>query len=149
MALDRAAIAATTRTGLLHDIGKLVIPVALLDKPGAPSEAERHEMRRHSVLGEELLAEDDGSALARDVRCCHERWNGGGYPDGLVGEQIPLASRIVGACDAMDAMRSSRSYRAALSEPETVRRLIDGAGRQFDPRVIEALLAVASPSAGT
>ena len=141
MGLAADQVDAIELVAIVHDIGKLAIPTALLAKPGALTDQEYALMKSHSVRGEELLIEEVGLDLAAEVRVCHERWDGGGYPDGLSGEQIPLASRIIGASDALDAMLSSRAYRAALPFDEAIRRMREQAGRQFDPAVVEHLIA--------
>ena len=140
----------------LHDIGKLAIPEAILNKPGPLDERERAEMERHTIVGEQILAPVEFLAdVAAIVRHEHERWDGKGYPDGLAGEAIPLASRIILACDAYHAMISDRPYRAALSHRDAVEQLLAGAGSQFDARVVEALVHVlgdrpaAGPAPGT
>ena len=103
-------------------------------------------MQRHAVEGERLLDQVGGllGQVGHVVRSCHERWDGAGYPDGLAGEQIPLVSRIVSACDAFSAMTTDRPYRAALAESEAWSELERCAGTQFDPRVVGALRAVLS-----
>jgi HD-GYP domain-containing protein (c-di-GMP phosphodiesterase class II) len=99
-------------------------------------------VRAHTIRGAEILAEIAGLAhLAPLVRASHERWDGTGYPDRLLGEQIPLASRIVFTVDAFDAMTNDRPYRRSLGRPEARRRIAAGAGTAFDPRVVRALLA--------
>jgi len=139
-------VAVVELVAIVHDVGKLAVPAELLSKPGALSETEYALVKTHSVRGEELLVAATNLDVGAEVRGCHERWDGSGYPDGLVGEQIPLASRIVGACDALDAMLSSRSYRRALTLEEAIPRLRAGAGGQFDPAVVDALLsALADP----
>jgi HD-GYP domain-containing protein (c-di-GMP phosphodiesterase class II) len=128
---------------VLHDVGKLTIDPGLLDWEGPLDEAQRARIRRHTIAGEELLAEIAGlENLANLVRATHEAWDGTGYPDGLRAERIPLTARIVSAADSFDAMTSDRAYRTALPRREACRRLRSGAGRQFDPRVIDALLRV-------
>ena len=99
-------------------------------------------METHTVEGERLLAKVGGllGDVGRVVRSCHERWDGGGYPDGLAGEQIPLVARIVMCCDAFNAMTTDRSYRKALPKEAAVAELERNAGSQFDPRVVAALL---------
>jgi putative nucleotidyltransferase with HDIG domain len=130
--------------GLLHDIGKLAMPARILAKAGPLDESEQRVMRTHTVQGEKIASEL--AHLPRSVptviRSSHERWDGAGYPDGLRGEEIPLASRIVAAADALDAMTSSRSYRAALPVDLALEVLRVEAGRQFDPRAIDALCQV-------
>lgn len=127
----------------MHDIGKLGVPDAILNKQGPLDRAEWAVMREHPVWGEQLLRRIPGlEGIATLVRAEHERWDGGGYPDGLSGEQIPLASRIVLVCDAFHAMTSNRPYRQAMSLEQAVSELGEHAGSQFDPRVVEALLQV-------
>lgn len=126
---------------LLHDIGKIGIPNEILDKPSALNDAEWEVMRRHPLIGERILNEVPGfEVVANAVRHEHERWDGTGYPDGLKGEQIPVASRIVLACDAFHAMTSDRPYRDAMSEAQARDQLKSNAGTQFDPAIVESLL---------
>jgi putative nucleotidyltransferase with HDIG domain len=129
---------------LLHDIGKIHIPDAIINKPGKLDEAEWAIMKTHTVEGQKMLDRVGGllGSVGVVVRASHERYDGGGYPDGLAGEAIPLAARIVSACDAFNAMTTTRSYRKALPVSVAVQELRDNAGTQFDPRVVEALLAV-------
>jgi HD-GYP domain-containing protein (c-di-GMP phosphodiesterase class II) len=127
---------------ILHDIGKLAVPAAVLDLPRPLNSRERAVLRDHTIRGAEILAEIAGLAhLAPFVRASHERWDGTGYPDRLFGEQIPLAARIVFTVDAFDAMTNDRPYRGALGRAEARRRIIAGAGTAFDPRVVRALLS--------
>jgi diguanylate cyclase (GGDEF)-like protein len=127
----------------LHDVGKLAIPDAILEKPGPLDDDEWALMRRHTIVGERiLLAAPALAAVAPLVRASHERWDGRGYPDGLAGEQIPLGARIVSLCDAFDAMVTDRSYRAAMPIAEALTELERCAGAQFDPAVVCAFLAV-------
>lgn len=129
------------QTAVLHDVGKLGIPTGVLLKPGPLDVSEQALMREHPVIGERILSGIVGlGEVARAVRCEHERWDGHGYPDGLAGEQIPLAARIVFACDAWHAMTSDRPYRPAMAHAEAREELREGAGSQFDPRVAQALL---------
>jgi HD-GYP domain-containing protein (c-di-GMP phosphodiesterase class II) len=128
---------------VLHDVGKLTIDPGLLDWQGPLDDSQRASLRRHTIAGEELLAEIAGlEHLARVVRATHESWDGTGYPDGLAREGIPLTARIVSAADSYDAMTSDRAYRSALPRREACRRLRTAAGIQFDPRVVDALLRV-------
>jgi HD-GYP domain-containing protein (c-di-GMP phosphodiesterase class II) len=101
-------------------------------------------MKTHTVVGERMLQQVGGllTSVGRVVRASHERWDGGGYPDGLAGEEIPVAARICAACDAFNAMTTDRSYRKALPLDVAVRELRDNAGTQFAPDVVEALIAV-------
>jgi HD-GYP domain-containing protein (c-di-GMP phosphodiesterase class II) len=127
---------------ILHDIGKLAVPAAILDLPRPLNSRERALLRDHTIRGAEILAEIAGLAhLAPFVRASHERWDGTGYPDRLFGEQIPLSARIVFTVDAFDAMTNDRPYRGALGRGEARRRIIAGAGTAFDPRVVRALLS--------
>ena len=131
---------------LLHDVGKVAIPNEIINKPGPLDEAEWAIMKTHTIEGQRML-ERVGGMLARVgvvVRASHERFDGGGYPDGLAGEAIPLAARIVSACDAYNAMTTDRSYRKALSDDVAVAELRNNAGTQFDPDVVEALVIVAA-----
>jgi HD-GYP domain-containing protein (c-di-GMP phosphodiesterase class II) len=132
----------------LHDVGTIAIPQAILDKPGPLDQHERTVMERHPLVGEQILAPVEYLAgVATLVRHAHERWDGTGYPDGLAGEAIPLGSRIILACDAHCAMLAERPYRPARSEADTLAELRAGAGTQFDPRVVDALLAVLAADA--
>jgi diguanylate cyclase (GGDEF)-like protein len=126
-----------------HDIGKIAVPESVLNKPGPLSEEERAQVERHVLVGEQILAPVDFLSRVRTiVRHGHERWDGTGYPDRLAGEEIPLGSRIVLACDAHDAMTSDRPYRAAMPRTAARTELRLHAGGQFDPRVVDALLEV-------
>jgi len=147
---DAHGVDGETRRGaefgaLLHDVGKIHIPNAIINKPGPLDDDEWAVMKTHTVEGQRML-ERVGGVLARVgvvVRASHERWDGGGYPDGLAGEQIPLAARIVSACDAYNAMTTDRSYRRALPVADAVAELERCAGSQFDPAVVAALVDVA------
>ena len=126
---------------LLHDIGKVGIPDEVLHKNGPLDAREWEIMRQHPVIGERIMRAIPGmGSIARVVRHEHERWDGGGYPDGLAGEAIPLAARIILACDAYHAMVSDRPYRKAMSHHQAMAELTANAGSQFDPKVIEALV---------
>ena len=134
---------------LLHDIGKIAIPKSIINKPGKLDDDEWAVMKTHTIEGQRML-ERVGGLLGRVglvVRASHERFDGRGYPDGLAGEQIPLAARIVSACDAWDAMRTDRSYRRALAFDVALAELHGNAGTQFDPGVVAALVAVVSRDA--
>jgi hypothetical protein len=131
------------QVAVLHDIGKVGVPDHILHKPGPLDEAEWAVMRQHPVMGAQILSSTETLAhLAPAVLAEHERWDGNGYPNGLAGEQIPLAARIVFVCDAFDAMTSDRPYRRAMEVEAAVGELRRGAGTQFDPAVVAALLAV-------
>jgi HD-GYP domain-containing protein (c-di-GMP phosphodiesterase class II) len=131
-------------TALLHDVGKLRIPDAIINKPGPLDDEERALMNTHTIVGQEMLERAGGflGEVGPLVRWCHEHWDGNGYPDRLAGEEIPLVARIVCTCDAWNAMTTDRSYRRALSLEEARSELQRCAGTQFDPRVVDALLAV-------
>jgi hypothetical protein len=129
----------------LHDIGKAAIPGSLLEKPAALSGDEWALMLDHTVLGERLLMGGDLDDVPRYVRHSHERWDGGGYPDGLRGEEIPLASRIIFCADAYDAICTNRPYRRAVSPAEGLAEIRRNSGTQFDPRVVEALARAVRP----
>ena len=134
---------------LLHDVGKIAIPKEILNKPAALTDSEFEVMKTHTIEGQFML-DRVGGLLARVgeiVRSCHERWDGNGYPDALVGEEIPLESRIVFAADAYNAMTTNRPYRAAMSQADALEELRAGAGTQFDPTVVEALCAVVEAGA--
>jgi HD-GYP domain-containing protein (c-di-GMP phosphodiesterase class II) len=143
MGLDPLEIVEIELVAVLHDVGKLAVAPEILDYPGPLGPRERAIMARHTIEGEELLARTAGlEHLGETVRATHERFDGTGYPDGLVGEGIPLAARIVACADSFDAMTSSRAYRRALSFEEACTRLRSGAGSQFDPAVVAVLLGV-------
>jgi diguanylate cyclase (GGDEF)-like protein len=130
------------RAAELHEIGKVAIPFAVLHKPGPLDDEEWELMRRHPTIGANILSAAPALArVAEIVRAAHERHDGAGYPRGLAAEQIPLASRIVFVCDSFDAMISERPYRAAKSEAAALDELRHCAGTQFDPLVVEALIA--------
>ena len=123
------------------------MPEAILYKPGPLTPDERAIMERHTIAGEQILAPVEFLAGVRAlVRHEHERWDGAGYPDRLAGEAIPLGSRIIFACDALHAMTSDRPYRAALPVEEAIAELRRHSGTQFDPSVVDALLAVLDES---
>jgi len=127
---------------VFHDIGKIAVPEAILAKAGPLSAEERTVMEGHALAGEQILAPVEFLAGVRLlVRHEHERWDGAGYPDRLAGEDIPLGSRVILACGALHAMTSDRPYRRALSRADALEELRRKAGTQFDPRVVEALLA--------
>ena len=130
---------------LFHDIGKIGIPSRILTKAGPLTSEERALVETHPLLGERILAPiEQLGEVGSIVRCAHEHYDGTGYPDHLVGEQIPLESRIVLACDAYHAMTTGRPYRESLDEEEARRRLVEASGTQFDPQVVDALLRVLS-----
>jgi len=131
------------QVALMHDIGKIAIPDAILNKNGPLTDSEWAVMQTHPVRGEALVSAVPGLAhLAAAVRAEHERWDGKGYPDGLKGQQIPLASRITFVCDAYHAMTSDRPYRTALSSAQACAEIADGSGSQFCPDTADAFLEI-------
>ncbi|HYP47007.1 MAG TPA: diguanylate cyclase [Thermoleophilaceae bacterium] len=130
------------RAAELHDIGKVAIPDAILSKPGALDEDEWVFMRRHTLIGERILSAAPAlRPVAKLVRSSHERWDGGGYPDALQGEEIELGARIVAVCDAYEAMTADRAYRPGLPQQEALAELARCAGTQFDPAVVRVFVA--------
>jgi HD-GYP domain-containing protein (c-di-GMP phosphodiesterase class II) len=129
---------------LLHDVGKIRIPASIINKPGPLDDHERTVIETHTVEGEAMLTRVGGllGEVGTIVRSCHERWDGGGYPDGLAGEAIPLIARIVCCADAFSAMTTNRPYRKAMSTEEAIAELQHCAGTHFDPKVVEAVAAV-------
>jgi HD-GYP domain-containing protein (c-di-GMP phosphodiesterase class II) len=129
---------------LLHDVGKIAIPSEILNKPTKLTDDEFELMKTHTIEGEALLARVGGKLanIGTIVRSCHERWDGRGYPDGLQGDDIPLAARVVFACDAYSAMTTDRPYRRAMAPEAAIAELRDNAGSQFDPGVIDSLVKV-------
>ncbi len=129
---------------LLHDVGKIRVPDSIINKPGKLSPEEWEIIKRHPADGQEMLDRVGGvlGEVGLIVRGHHERWDGGGYPDGLVGEDIPLASRIICAADAFSAMTTNRSYRPAMPLDDAIEELRRCAGTQFDPRVVDAVVGL-------
>jgi CHASE2 domain-containing sensor protein len=130
---------------LLHDVGKIGVPDAILLQPSALSDADREQMRRHTTVGAELLsgASSDVMRMAEEIaRTHHERWDGEGYPAGLVGEAIPLPGRICAVCDVFDALLSDRPYKEPWPLPEALAQLRRERGRHFDPAVVDAFLRI-------
>ena len=141
--LEPEALDELVRAAEMHDVGKTAIPETILNKPGPLDENEWAFMRRHTIFGERILSAAPALVpVAKLVRSSHERWDGTGYPDGLAGEEIPLGSRIICACDAYDAIVSERSYKPARSKEDALAELERCAGSQFDPRVVEAVVGV-------
>jgi HD-GYP domain-containing protein (c-di-GMP phosphodiesterase class II) len=143
LGLDGQALKRLELGALFHDIGKIGVPSTILSKPGRLTAEERSVMQTHPELGERIIAPIERLEDVRPiVRSCHEHWDGSGYPDGKRGEEIPLEARIILVCDAFHAMTTDRPYRKRLSTAEALRRLRQGAGSQFDPRVVEVYLRV-------
>jgi putative nucleotidyltransferase with HDIG domain len=149
MELDEDTRRAAELGALLHDIGKIAVPDEIINKPGPLDDEEWAIMKTHTVEGQRMLAQVGGllADVGLVVRASHERWDGGGYPDGLAGEAIPVAARIVSACDAFNAMTTDRSYRKALPLEVAIGELVKNAGTQFDPAVVEALVSIVAEPA--
>lgn len=130
--------------GLLHDVGKIAVPDSILLSPNSLSDEEYEIMKRHSAAGEHVVQGAGMPEIARWIRAHHERFDGRGYPDGLVGENIPLEGRILAVADSLEAMTSDRYYRTALTGEEALRELQRCAGSQFDPRLVEVMTNWAS-----
>lgn len=147
MGMPDADIAQARRGALLHDIGKMGIPDSILLKPGPLTDDEWVLMRRHPEYAYQLLSSIEYLRPALDIpRFHHERWDGSGYPQGLRGEQIPLAARIFAVADVWDALRSDRPYRAGWPEGKTRDYIREQSGVQFDPQVVLAFLALTAPT---
>ncbi len=141
--LDAEELDVIARAAEFHDIGKIAIPDEVLNKPGPLDESEWELMRRHTIIGDRILSATPAMRpVAALVRASHERWDGKGYPDGLVGEQTPLGARIVAICDAFDAMMTDRSYQPARTEAEALAELRACAGTQFDPELVEIFCVI-------
>jgi HD-GYP domain-containing protein (c-di-GMP phosphodiesterase class II) len=144
------------RAAQLHDIGKVGVPDAILNKRSELTDGEWEFVRNHTILGERILQGAPAlRPIARLVRASHERWDGTGYPDRLRGDEIPLGARIIAVCDAFDAMISERPYSAAKTHAEALGELRRCAGTQFDPEIVAAFeqvlaerAAVLEPVAG-
>jgi diguanylate cyclase (GGDEF)-like protein len=144
LGLDAKTLKRLELGALFHDIGKIGIPAAILSKPGPLTPEERAVIETHPELGERILAPISRLEDVRPiVRHAHERWDGAGYPDGKAAEEIPIESRVILVCDAFHAMTTDRPYRTRLPVAEAIRRLVESAGTQFDPQVVEAFLRLA------
>ena len=143
MGLDFNEIIKIKEAGYLHDIGKLFIPLSSICKTEALSEVEYQEMKNHPQFGAKIISQFDYlDDLLAGVLYHHERFDGLGYPFGLVGENIPLSARIIAVADTFDAMTSHRSYRKALSLKDTLDELAQVAGTQLDPTVVDIALSI-------
>ncbi|HTX10405.1 MAG TPA: HD-GYP domain-containing protein [Solirubrobacteraceae bacterium] len=133
---------------LLHDVGKIAIPKEIINKPGKLDPHEWTIIKTHTLEGQKMLERVGGfmREVGLIVRSHHERWDGGGYPDGLAGEAIPLEARIISCCDSWNAMRTDRPYRQALAYDVAVAELASNAGKQFDPAVVKTFLALTAPN---
>jgi putative two-component system response regulator len=142
LGLPEFALDALYRGGIIHDIGKIGVPDAILLKPGPLDDNELSRMQAHVVVGESIVKPlRSGSSLLPIIRHHHERHDGRGYPDGLGGARIPRLARIVAVCDAYDAMVNDRPYRKRRSVEQAVAVLVDGAGSQWDPDVVDVFMA--------
>ena len=142
LGLRRDEIDELERAAQLHDLGKLAVPDEILHKAAPLDEREWAFVRHHPIVGERILRASPALRnVATIVRSTHERWDGAGYPDGPAGPEIPIASRIISACDAFTAMTSARPYRAALTTEAALAELERVAGTQFDPAVVSVLAA--------
>jgi diguanylate cyclase (GGDEF)-like protein len=142
LGMDGEEIDEIARAAELHDVGKVGIPDAILEKPADLDATEWELMHQHTILGERILnAAPALRPVARIVRSTHERWDGAGYPDGLRGAEIPLAARVVAVCDAYDAMTTDRTYSPAVAHEAACQELRDMSGSQFDPLVVDAFFA--------
>jgi putative nucleotidyltransferase with HDIG domain len=141
--LSARQVAEVEQVALLHDVGKVAVPDQILQKAGPLDAAERELIETHPVVGARIVRSIAGLAhLAPAIRAGHERWDGGGYPDGLAGEEIPIVSRITFVCDAFDAMTSDRPYRRSLGIDRARRELEEHADSQFCSRTVHALMSV-------
>jgi putative two-component system response regulator len=141
LGLPERALEALYRGGIIHDIGKIGVPDAILLKPGPLGGDEVRIMRAHTTIGESIVRPlRSGANLLPIIRNHHEHFDGGGYPDGLAGRAIPRLARVVAVCDSYDALVTDRPYRKARTVDEAIATLVDGAGKQWDPEVVEALV---------
>jgi diguanylate cyclase (GGDEF)-like protein len=142
LGLRRDELEELDRASQLHDLGKLAVPDEILSKPGPLDEREWAFVKQHTIVGERILRASPAlRSVATIVRASHENWDGSGYPDGTAGEDIPLASRIIRACNAFVAMTSDRPYQEAVSDDEALNELMRCAGTDFDPTVVRVLVA--------
>jgi putative nucleotidyltransferase with HDIG domain len=145
LGLSDADVETLRLAALLHDLGKLVTPDEILRKPGPLDKDETASMRQHPIHGMSMLTQIDAAAQAiPTILHHHEHFDGSGYPDGLAGDEIPIASRILLVTDAFDAMTTDRPYRKAMPEEAAIQELRRCSGSQFDPHIVEAFLRVIS-----
>ena len=142
LGLRECDLIALYQGGRIHDIGKIGVPDSILLKPGPLNAEEERQMRAHPVIGESIVKPMPSAAnLLPIIRNHHERFDGGGYPDGLIGHKIPLLARIVSVCDAYDALASDRPYRTRRNSDEAADTLMRGAGQQWDRELVSILLS--------
>ena len=150
MGHDEDYISKLRKAALLHDIGKIAIPDAIINKRGKLQDGEYRLMKEHPKKGYEILSKiEEMPELPLGALYHHERWDGKGYPTGIRGEDIPEIARIISVADAYDAMTSNRNYRAALSFEKVRGEIRNGVGSQFDPAVAQALLELMDQGLGT
>jgi putative nucleotidyltransferase with HDIG domain len=135
---------------MLHDVGKITIPKEIINKPGKLDPHEWEIIKTHPAEGQRMLEQVGGfmREVGEIVRAHHERWDGGGYPDGVAGEALPLEARIITCCDSWSAMRTDRPYRGAMSYAAAAEQMILNAGSQFDPAVVQVMLPVVAATEG-
>jgi HD-GYP domain-containing protein (c-di-GMP phosphodiesterase class II) len=141
LGFDADSRAVVELSGLLHDVGKIGVPDAILNKPGKLTDAEFSEMKMHPLHGARILSNIQSQKVVNlipGVKYHHERWDGKGYPEGLKGEEIPLLGRLLGVADFLDALTSDRSYRKGLTLEEALAMVVDLEGKAFDPVVVKA-----------
>jgi putative nucleotidyltransferase with HDIG domain len=142
MGIRGTELRALRYAALLHDVGKIAVPSEILNKPGPLTASEFEVIKEHTLVGSRMLERiPELEPVLPLIRSAHERWDGDGYPDGLVGAAIPLGARVICICDAFHAMVSDRPYRAALADSVAIDELRRCAGSQFDPEIVEALIA--------
>lgn len=142
LGLPRVQCETTALAGLLHDVGMLDLDYERLYRMKAPGPEERQTFRNHVIEGERIVAEAGLGEIKKAIRHHHERWDGGGYPDGLAGEAIPLLARIVHVAEVWNVLTSSESYRRPVTPERAVETMQSEGNRQFDSRVVDALLRV-------
>jgi putative nucleotidyltransferase with HDIG domain len=149
MGIPESELSHLRRGALLHDIGKMAIPDAIILKSGDLSHEERAEIRRHPLYGYEMLSEIEFLTPALDILLCHhEKWDGQGYPFGLSGEQIPIFARIFAVVDVWDALLSERTYHDPMTEDEALSFILNESGAHFDPAVVEAFIVMLEQEEG-
>jgi putative nucleotidyltransferase with HDIG domain len=147
LALENELRRTVVEGALLHDVGKLLVDESILEKPGPLSADERPQINQHPQEGVRIVRWSVDAGVADVVRTHHERWDGRGYPHGLAANEIPMAARVVAVADAYLAMLEERPYRAPRSQTAALRELQDGAGTQFDPSCVAALVSLVNPAA--
>lgn len=147
LALENELRRTVVEGALLHDVGKLLVDESILEKPGPLTADERRQINLHPLEGERIVRWSVDAGVADVVRTHHERWDGRGYPHGLAADEIPMAARVVAVADAYLAMLEERPYRAPRSQTAALRELQDGAGTQFDPSCVAALVSLVNPAA--